>query len=88
MARDIDHVMKCKECGADIVKIGTSNGRMVCNAHPVAYWRSSYPNTSILTPNGETIYCVLKGKLGKMYGLGYTLHTCFQIPEKEVLHYG
>jgi len=70
--------MNCKECGRGIKKIDTVNGRMVCNADPVTYWLSSHPNTSILTPNGETIYCVLKGKPEKAHGIGYTLHTCFQ----------
>ena len=75
--------MKCNECGVEIVKIGTVNGRMVCNADAVLYWRSRYPNTSILTPNGETIYCVLKGKPEKAHGIGYTLHTCFPLPTQE-----
>ena len=70
--------MKCKECGREIIRIDTGNGRMVCNANPVAYWLSGNPNTSILTPNGETIYCVLKGKPEKAHGIGHTLHTCFQ----------
>jgi len=71
MARDIDRVMKCKECGAD----------------PIAYWLSRNPNASVLTPNGETIYCVLKGNPEKAHGISYTLHTCIQV-SKEVDVYG
>ena len=77
--------MKCKECGQEIVKIETAGTKMVCNAPPVHYWLSNNPNASILTKNGETIYCVLKGKLEKAHGIGYTLHTCFQ-DQKEVRH--
>jgi len=68
----------CKECGVAIVRIDTVHGMRVCNADPVTYWLASHPNTSILTPNGETIYCVLKGELADAHGIGYTLHTCFQ----------
>ena len=70
--------MKCKQCECDIIKIDTANGKMVCNADSVYYWLSKSPNASILTPNGETIYCVLNGKPEKAHGIGYTLHTCFQ----------
>ena len=69
--------MKCKHCGVEIVRIGTVNGRMICNAAPVGYWYSRNPNTSVLTKNGETVYCVLRGKPEKMRGIGYTLHTCY-----------
>ena len=70
--------MKCTQCGREIVRIGTANGSMVCNADPVPYWLSGHPNASVLTPNGETIYCVLKEKPEKAHGIGYTLHTCFK----------
>lgn len=76
--------MKCKICGLEIVKIDTSGGKMVCNAAPVHYWLSGNPKISILTPNGETVYCVLKGELEKAHGIGYTLHTCFQTQNEEV----
>jgi len=69
--------MKCKQCESEIVKIVTPYGKMVCNAAPVLYWLSGNPNAGILTPNGETVYCVLKGKPEKARGMGYTLHTCF-----------
>jgi hypothetical protein len=72
--------MKCKHCGADIVRIATSNGNMVCNAAPVAYRRYGQPNTSVLTPNGETVYCRITGKSEKAHGIGHTLHTCFLPP--------
>jgi len=68
----------CKECGAAIVRIDTVHGIRVCDADPVTYWRSSHPDTSILTPNGETIYCVLEGESEDAHGIGYTLHTCFE----------
>ena len=75
--------MKCKQCDREIIRIDTYNGKMVCNADSVTYWLSSHPNTSVLTPNGETVYCVLKGKPEKAHGIGYTLHTCFH---EEVRH--
>ena len=71
-------VMICEHCNQEIVKIDTAYGQSVCNAPPVHYWLSGNPNTSILTPNGQTVYCVLKGKKEKAHGIGYTLHTCFQ----------
>ena len=70
--------MKCKECGQPVLKIMSAGTEMVCNGDPVTYWHSNQPNASILTPNGETIYCVLKGKPEKAHGIGYTLHTCFE----------
>ena len=70
--------MKCKECGQEIIRIDTAGGKMVCNGDPVTYWYSNQPNASVLTPNGETVYCVLKGAPEKAHGIGYTLHTCFE----------
>ena len=70
--------MKCKQCEREIIRIDTMHGEAICNAAPVSYWLSSHPNTSILTPNGKTVYCVLKGEPEKAHGIGYTMHTCFQ----------
>ena len=70
--------MKCKDCGREIIRIETYGDKAVCNADPVTYWLSGHPNTGILTPNGKTVYCVLKGEPEKAHGIGYTMHTCFQ----------
>jgi hypothetical protein len=70
--------MKCKQCNCEIIKIDTMHGNMVCNATAVLYWLSDNPNIGILTPNGETICCVLKGNPEKAHGIGYIMHTCFQ----------
>jgi len=74
----MNKIMKCKQCGKEIVRIDTMGVKMVCNAPPVHYRRNCNPNTSILTPNGKTVYCVLEGNPEKADGIGYTLHTCFQ----------
>lgn len=73
-----DGIMKCKCCGNEIVRIKTCNGTVVCNADPVTYWIKGNPNTEILTPNGERVYCRLDGKLNDACGIGYTHHTCYQ----------
>ena len=78
MSKGMVGIMRCKQCEREIVKIDTAFGKMVCNAGPVLYWLSHNPNASILTPNGQTVYCVLKEKTEKAHGIGYTLHTCFQ----------
>ena len=70
--------MKCKHCNAEIVRIDTNNGKIVCNVPAVLYWQSKQPDTSVLTPNGETIHCKLQGDIEKAHGIGYTLHTCIQ----------
>lgn len=71
--------MKCKHCGQEIVRVVTAQGPVVCNAPAVAYWLTDSPDTEILTPNGESIYCTLAGKPNEAHGIGYTKHTCFQI---------
>lgn len=68
--------MKCKSCGEEIIRIDTMGGKIVCNAEPVTYYRSNHPDSEILTPNGETVYCKLSGPLSRAIGIGYTLHTC------------
>jgi len=68
---------KCKHCGAEIIKIDTPNGAVVCDADPTTYWVNN-PTTEIITPNGERIYCRLNGELEKAHGIGYLKHTCFQ----------
>ena len=75
--------MKCKHCGLEIIRIDTVNGKIVCNADSVAYWLSKNPNTSVLTPNGQTVYCVIKGKPEKAHGIGYTYHTCLEEARHE-----
>lgn len=68
--------MKCRCCGAEIVKIDTIHGKIVCDAGPVTYWASGRKDTEVLTPNGETVYCRLSGNVHTASGIGYTRHTC------------
>lgn len=70
--------MKCKHCNKEIIKIKTAGGTSVCNAGAVMYWLAKNPDASILTPNGETIYCKLQGEPKNAHGIGYTPHTCNQ----------
>ena len=73
--------MKCKHCGAEIVRIKTMGGPVVCWASPTAYWpvRDKYART-IYTPNGESLSGNLTGDPQKAVGIGYLPHTCYQLP--------
>lgn len=73
--------MKCKYCGAELVRIQTIEGPVVCWASPVAYWpvRDRHARR-LLTPNGETIYGNLIGDPQKAIGIGYLPHTCHRRP--------
>lgn len=73
--------MKCKNCGAEIVRIQRMGGPVVCLASPVTYWSARDEDArELLTPNGETVYGNLTGDLQKAVGIGYLLHTCHQKP--------
>lgn len=73
--------MKCKICGAEIVRIKTMGGPVVCWASPTAYWpvRDGYAR-ELLTPNGESLHGNLTGDPQKAIGIGYLPHTCHQFP--------
>lgn len=70
--------MKCKYCGQKIIKVRTANATIICNDELITYWLSSNPDNEILTPNGESIYCKLKGNVNTAHGIGRTRHTCFE----------
>lgn len=73
--------MKCKHCGAEIVRIQTMGGPAVCWASPTAYWpvRDGHAR-GLLTPNGQTVYGNLTGDPQKATGIAYLGHTCHQLP--------
>lgn len=63
--------MKCRCCGAEIVRIRTMGGLAVCWASPVTYWpvRDGHAR-ELLTPNGESLYGNLTGDPQKAVGIG------------------
>jgi hypothetical protein len=72
---------KCKSCGATILWIGTVNGKkMPCDAEQVVYWQDPKGETTIITPNGETIRATLQTQRTPATGIGYIPHwvTCPQ----------
>ncbi len=74
--------MKCKHCGAEIIRIRTAGGgSAVCWASPTVYWpvRDSHAR-EVYTTNGECLYGNLTGDLWKAIGIGYLPHTCNQKP--------
>jgi len=72
--------MKCKHCGAEVIRIQTVGGPAVCWASPVTYWpvRNGEAH-ELLTPNGISIYGNLTGDLKDAVGVGYLPHTCHQM---------
>lgn len=74
--------MKCKCCGAEIIRIHKPGGPAACWAQPVTYWKAENGAVAreVLTPNGESIYGVMTGKVNEAIGIGYLPHTCHQIP--------
>jgi len=70
---------KCKSCGAEIVWIKTSAGKLMpCDAQQVVYWEKSKAKGKIVTANGEVISCEFEGEPEKATGVGYIPHwgTC------------
>lgn len=68
---------KCKKCGASIIWITTTGGKMMpCDPDQVMYWKGG--KERIVTPNGEVVACSLVGPVGEQYGVGYIPHwsTC------------
>ena len=68
--------MKCRYCKKEIIKIATYKDTLICDAEPLIYWLSRNPTTSVVTPNGETIKCVLNGDNQEAHGVGFALHSC------------
>lgn len=72
-------VTRCKSCGAEIVFIGTGEGKSIpCNAEALPYWQTKGGGQKIVTPNGEVLSAELEGLPGTATGLGYITHfaTC------------
>ena len=72
--------MRCKHCGAEIIRIHTMGGLAVCWASPTTYWsvRDSEAQ-GLLTRNGSNVYGNLTGELQDAVGVGYLPHTCRQM---------
>ena len=73
--------MKCDCCGAEIVRIDTMGGPVVCWAPYTHYWpvRDEYAR-ELLTSNGETVHGNMTGDIREAVGLAYLPHTCHQLP--------
>lgn len=72
---------KCKACGAPIIWIGMQSGKsMPCDAQQVVYWQMKTGETTIITPNGETIKATIKTQRMLPTGVGFVPHwgTCPQ----------
>ena len=72
---------KCKSCGASIVWIGMQSGKnMPCNAGQVTYWKDAKGKDTVITPNGETVKCILEPQRMPPSGVGFVPHwaTCPQ----------
>lgn len=73
--------MKCKCCGAEIVRIKTMGGTVACWAEQFVYWPVR-DNTAreLLTKNGMKVYGNLTGDVQDSVGIAYLPHTCNQRP--------
>lgn len=74
--------MKCRHCGAEIVRLDTMGGPAVCDAAQVTYWHRHGDNgdMELITPNGIRFYGrVIPGELQDAVGVAYAPHTCRQI---------
>ena len=73
--------MKCKHCGAKVIRIRATGGPALCWASPITYWRVRGKHArELYTPNGETVHGDMTGDLQKAVGIGYLPHTCHQLP--------
>ena len=72
--------MRCKHCGAEIIRIHTMGGLAVCWASPITYWPvRNNEAQGLLTRNGSNVYGNLTGELEDAVGVGYLPHTCNQM---------
>lgn len=70
---------KCKSCGAPIIWVGMQSGKsMPCDAQQVVYWQSKTGESTIITPNGETIKATIEAQRTPATGVGFIPHwaTC------------
>ena len=74
-------LMKCKHCGAEIIRIKAMGGTVICWASLTAYWtvRDEHAR-GLYTPNGISISGNLTWDPQKAVGIGYLPHTCNQKP--------
>ncbi len=73
--------MRCKHCGAEVIRIQTMGGPAICWASPIVYWPvRDHEAYELLTPNGSSVYGNLTGELQDAVGVGYLPHTCHQMP--------
>lgn len=65
----------CRECGAEIFFIRTSNGKnMPVNARPVWYWADPNGDSIVYQQDGSRIRCRLQGNESFVTGTGYLPH--------------
>ena len=77
--------MKCKNCGREIIRIRLGGRSVACDAAPITYWSvrggaAMSEAIPLLTPNGESVYGALDGKLKDAVGMAYHPHTCGLLP--------
>ena len=77
--------MKCKNCGREIIRIRSAGRSVACDAAPITYWSvrggaAMSEAIPLLTPNGESVYGALDGKLKDAVGMAYHPHTCGLLP--------
>ena len=72
--------MRCKQCSAEIIRIHTMGGPVICWASPITYWpvRNSEAQ-GLVTQNGSNVYGNLTGELQDAVGVGYLPHACHQM---------
>ena len=72
--------MRCKRCGAEIIRIHTMGDPAVCWASPITYWPvRDNEARELLTRNGINVYGNLTGELQDAVGVGSLPHTCHQM---------
>jgi len=70
---------KCRGCGAPIIWIETSNGKLMpCDIKPVYYWQKEKAAGKVVTPSGDVLSCDFEGDMQTVTGRGYVSHfgTC------------
>ena len=76
----IKKIMRCKNCGAETIRIHTMGGPAVCWASPTTYWPTRDNEArELLTPNGNNVYGSLTGEPQDAIGIGHLPHTCHQM---------
>ncbi len=72
--------MRCKHCGAEVIRIQTMGGPAICWASPTTYWPvRDNEARELMMRNGSSIYGNLTGELQDAVGVGYLPHTCYQM---------